>query len=236
MYALIGDSEQAREKIILAINESPSLSDQIDFFMELIDLTKKRKSKSGVYGEFDAFKSQFCQNEEYEFKFLTKLVEVKEDYEDEVTDEVARLTELEDYEPGTVANNGDCVEDDDIVRQIEDITIPKKEKPLNYTGDQWWKKRNKKGETILQEKIIELKLHGETEAKMKEIGDLIDRGHPVNIADNAGYTPLHEAANLGLPITAELLLKKGANIDAKTDPNTCFHHNLFEKLFVDIFC
>ena len=56
-----------------------------------------------------------------------------------------------------------------------------------------------------------------TAQKIEEIRRMIEvDGHPVNVSDNAGLTPLHEAANLGLPKIAEILLKNGANIDQKT--------------------
>lgn len=41
------------------------------------------------------------------------------------------------------------------------------------------------------------------------------QGHPVNVRDNVGWLPLHEAANHGHTEIVELLLDNGATINDK---------------------
>ena len=42
---------------------------------------------------------------------------------------------------------------------------------------------------------------------------MLEQNHPVNVRDQCGWTPLHEAANHGHIEIVELLLKAGANIN-----------------------
>ena len=44
---------------------------------------------------------------------------------------------------------------------------------------------------------------------------LLDNGADVNIRNNAGATPLHEAARVGLKQMVTLLIEKGAGINAE---------------------
>lgn len=45
------------------------------------------------------------------------------------------------------------------------------------------------------------------------------QGHPVNIPDAAGWSPLHEACNHGQIEAAKILIDAGANIDDRGGPN-----------------
>lgn len=47
----------------------------------------------------------------------------------------------------------------------------------------------------------------------KLVRRLLDQGHPVNIRDNCGWLPLHEACNYGYKEIVELLVEKGANVN-----------------------
>lgn len=60
--------------------------------------------------------------------------------------------------------------------------------------------------------IYESMVKNDYEAIMKYVKD----GSAVNIANIEGYTPLHYAAEHDYRSLAELLISKGANIDAKT--------------------
>ncbi|XP_014233563.1 tonsoku-like protein [Trichogramma pretiosum] len=74
------------------------------------------------------------------------------------------------------------------------------------------KKMNEKGETKLH--IACMKEPGENdEANIKAVEKLLAEGHPVDVRDNTGWTPLHEAANFGHVEIAKLLLNAGASVN-----------------------
>ena len=66
-------------------------------------------------------------------------------------------------------------------------------------------KRNAKGETKLQVAVIE--------GKLSVVRSLINQGYSVNVRDNNGWTPLHEAANHGHVEICKLLIENGAKVD-----------------------
>ncbi|KAK2577315.1 hypothetical protein KPH14_003445 [Odynerus spinipes] len=66
-------------------------------------------------------------------------------------------------------------------------------------------KRNEKGETQLHVACIN--------GNVTNVEKLLDSGHPTNVRDHCGWTPLHEAANHDYIEIAELLLKSGANVN-----------------------
>lgn len=66
-------------------------------------------------------------------------------------------------------------------------------------------KRNEKGETQLHVACID--------GDIGAVERLLSSGHPANVRDHCGWSPLHEAANHGHVEVAEALLKHGANVD-----------------------
>ena len=195
-----------------AINETDG-KEQFSHFESLVDIwsTLYKTEPEKIYKEMESYKSTFSRTKQMEYKFIEKLKSVKVENGDDVIEEAMKLTELEDF-ADTIEMNLDAVSDDDIQRQIEEVVIPTNTKEIAQSKFS----KNKVGETILQEKIVKLKA-GVTAQKIEEIRRMIEvDGHPVNVSDNAGLTPLHEAANLGLPKIAEILLRNGANIDQKT--------------------
>ena len=195
-----------------AINETEG-KEQFSHFESLVDIwsTQYKDEPDKIYKEMNSYKPTFSRTKQMEYKFIEKLKSVKVENGDDVIEEAMKLTELEDFAE-TIEMNLDAVADDDIQRQIEEVVIPSNTKEIAQSKFS----KNKVGETILQEKIVKLKA-GVTAQKIEEIRRMIEiDGHPVNVSDNAGLTPLHEAANLGLPKIAEILLKNGANIDQKT--------------------
>ena len=45
--------------------------------------------------------------------------------------------------------------------------------------------------------------------------DSLDSTEDVNVTDHANYTPLHDAADEGVPQAVQLLLRHGARVDIK---------------------
>ncbi|XP_072743856.1 tonsoku-like protein [Anoplolepis gracilipes] len=66
-------------------------------------------------------------------------------------------------------------------------------------------KRNAKGETQLHVACIN--------GDVGTVERLLSSGHPTNVRDHCGWSPLHEAANHGHVDIAELLLRHGANVN-----------------------
>ncbi|XP_046607521.1 tonsoku-like protein isoform X1 [Neodiprion virginianus] len=66
-------------------------------------------------------------------------------------------------------------------------------------------KKNERGETQLHIACIN--------CNIERVQKLIDDGHPTDIRDNFGWTPLHEAANHGHVEIAKLLLNAGADVN-----------------------
>ncbi|KAM6912146.1 tonsoku-like protein [Xenentodon cancila] len=73
-----------------------------------------------------------------------------------------------------------------------------------------WNKRNEKGETSLHRACID--------GNLKQVQYLVEQGHPVNLRDYCGWTPLHEASNHGHYDIVGLLLERGANINDPGGP------------------
>ncbi|KAF8777205.1 tonsoku-like protein [Argiope bruennichi] len=71
-------------------------------------------------------------------------------------------------------------------------------------------KPNNKGETPLQLACID--------KKFSTVKKLIESGHEVNVRDNCGWTPLHEAVNHDAPEIVEYLLDHGADINDRGGP------------------
>ncbi|KAK6631504.1 hypothetical protein RUM44_006031 [Polyplax serrata] len=71
-------------------------------------------------------------------------------------------------------------------------------------------RRNEKGETELHVAAIK--------GNHRKVKSLIDKGHPVNVRDTAGWTPLHEACNHGYVDIVKTLLDSGADINDKGGP------------------
>lgn len=57
-------------------------------------------------------------------------------------------------------------------------------------------------------------LHAVEESDVGEVEALLEQGHAVNVIDDLGWTPLHEAARLESSATCALLLRCGANVRA----------------------
>lgn len=146
--------------------------------------------------------------------------------------------ELESLDGGAMNDSGEAIEDDNNVESSEEINTPEigddicledlsdssenegdgHEKTSNVQQPRTLRKRgcikvkkNEKGESQLHRACIT--------GNLSMVRRLIEQGHPVNVRDNAGWIPLHEAANHGFAEIVELLLESGAWINDKGGTN-----------------
>ena len=213
MYERIGDVEQMIESYNFALSESSKLDLSLDWLSDMVDsLIKVESDQTKVLTHLKNAEVHFEKDKPMLCRYIELLKKTKENFGEETINEAMRLTELEDFYPGVqiCCDHGDDV---DISSQIEDIIIPKQERESKAVDRN---RRNQNGETLLQQKICQMEHTRETEANVKAIKDLINQGYSVNVYDNAGLTPLHEAANFGFPTIAKILLDNGADINAMT--------------------
>ncbi|CAL8069747.1 unnamed protein product [Orchesella dallaii] len=75
--------------------------------------------------------------------------------------------------------------------------------------------KNKKRKPLRLNEAGESQLHiAAKKGDLKGVRRLIRQGHPVNVTDNAKWTPLHEASNFGHVDVVDELLKHGAEVNA----------------------
>lgn len=96
-----------------------------------------------------------------------------------------------------------CLEDLSDLETEESVKKPVSTKRRTKRGTVI--KRNEKGETQLHVACIN--------GNISAVERLLSSGHPTNVRDHCGWSPLHEAANHGYVDIAELLLKHGANVN-----------------------
>ena len=119
----------------------------------------------------------------------------------------ALASRLREQEHGYLSADSDYADDSDdaLLEEIgssssDSETEKKRKVPLNK------QRRNAKGETKLQVAVIE--------GKYSVVRSLINQGYSVNVRDNNGWTPLHEAANHGHVEICKLLVENGAKVDS----------------------
>ena len=233
----LGDHESEIDHYRLALEaESTPLEKRYKFLDEAVtSMQDAKKSNSCIVEFFEDVKTIFNSSVALKIGVLKQMKEFlsdnsstiasSEDMIFEVTEELDQLESsssqslrelhsLEDNEEATPT---------DIKDRIKSVKLPKPMKQTNSNKPWWDLDRNRLGETLLQRKVIDLKLTDEPRAKLTEIEQLITvQKHPVNVWDNTGLTPLHEAANWGLPKVAKILLKNGAMVNALTHSNMEF--------------
>ena len=213
MYDRIGDVDQMIESYSFALSESSKLDYSLEYLNDMVEsMIKVNTNQTTVLTQLKNAEVHFKKDKPMLCRYLELLKKTKENFGEETINEAMRLTELEDYYPGVqvCCDHGDDI---DINSQIEDISIPKQERESKSVDRNH---RNQNGETLLQQKICQMEHTRETEANVRVIKDLINKGYSVNVYDNAGLTPLHEAANFGFPTIAKILLDHGADINAMT--------------------
>ncbi|KAG8039017.1 hypothetical protein G9C98_003324 [Cotesia typhae] len=136
----------------------------------------------------------------------------------EINDKIETLRALIiDYES---SNNSEGEENDAIGMDIDldelsdvEAELQKEDKPKGSRRSSrrgFVIKRNEKGETKLHVACIN--------NNIQEVVNLFAAGHPVDVRDNIGWTPLHEAANFGHIEIAQLLIDHGANVNDPGGP------------------
>lgn len=118
----------------------------------------------------------------------------------------------DDSEPQNVPKIGDEINLDDLSSDSSDNNDDEKidDNPTNTTKRRsnrstYKVKKNEKGETPLHRYCID--------GNFEQVERLIKLGHPVNVHDNFGWLPLHEACNYGHVDIVTLLLKHKASIN-----------------------
>lgn len=229
----LGDHESELEHYRQALEaESTPLEKRFKFLDEAVQaMQDAEKSNSCIVDFFEDMKIIFGQSIALKAGLLKKMKVFLcdnmpgDDLIFEVTEELDQL----ESEGSQVVRQLESIEDmddeapADIKERLKSVKLPKAVKQSNSNKDWWELDRNRLGETKLQRMVIDLKLTDEPRAKLSEIEQLITiQKHPVHVWDNTGLTPLHEAANWGLPKVAKILLKHGAKINALTNPNMEF--------------
>ncbi|XP_044014051.1 tonsoku-like protein, partial [Aphidius gifuensis] len=116
------------------------------------------------------------------------IISTQDEEQDEIGDDI-NLSDLSDIEDEIIKRDGDKSK---IKRQ------PKRNSNIQI-------KRNLKGETQLQTACID--------GDIDKVKEYLAAKHPVNVRDNCGWTPLHEATNFGYVDIVKLLIKHGADVN-----------------------
>lgn len=131
-----------------------------------------------------------------------------------ITESSDSETETESVENTPDIGDGICLDDlsDDSDDEMENAPMATTSAAINQPRT--LRKRgvirvtkNEKGETQLHRACIT--------GNLAQVRRLIDQGHPVNVRDNAGWLPLHEAANHGFRDIVEVLIDNDASINDK---------------------
>lgn len=233
-YVDMDEVDSAIEHYRFAISESNSAKGkQSSYIMDMIELMAESMDKQNepiyptdnVLKEFESALPLLRDRPRLQLRLMEFRKKFKLENDLPVLDDVEEMTKLEDQVENESMSE-DEEETDDLDEEIERVELPTPIKKATASGKPWWDAgRNRLGETELQRRVIDLKLTHEPKEKLALIDDLIKvRGHPVNVCDNTGLTPLHEAANWGLPKVARILLREGANVDAETLQNMEFEN------------
>ncbi|XP_066587988.1 tonsoku-like protein [Prorops nasuta] len=127
--------------------------------------------------------------------------EIKEKL-DNIVSKTAENIESEDEEETLNIGADICLEElSDIEERLNNSDIVKRKRGRRRHVI----KRNEKGETQLHIACIN--------GNIDTVEKLLEEGHPTDVRDHCGWTPLHEAANHGYVEIARLLIKNGANVN-----------------------
>jgi len=135
------------------------------------------------------------------------LLNLEKDKQDKNEDKKEEEEEEEDNEDQEVVSESDISEltdnseDEEVNEEINSGHVLRTRRQAKKTEF----KLNEKGETPLHRACIE--------NKFAVVKKLVERGHPINPRDNAGWLPIHEAANHGFAEITEYLIKQGAHLN-----------------------
>ncbi|XP_025116269.1 tonsoku-like protein isoform X2 [Pomacea canaliculata] len=137
-----------------------------------------------------------------------KLQQLQADYrlklEDELTDEETDKESIDETD-GDGHNSLSDLTSSESSEEEEDILSPVASGTASARRTSRIDKVNDKGETPLHIACIK--------GNLKRVRTLLSERHPVNVRDNCGWTPLHEAANNNHYAIVEALLEAGADIN-----------------------
>ncbi|GBP19352.1 Tonsoku-like protein [Eumeta japonica] len=207
---------------LLSRYEPNTLGDSLDFYMSsrratLVDFTDKARNCDNKKYEIRVLKNLLIYQEEHletdkmvETKVALKSLGYDEDVNFEVSDDDDSSTGSSDDDNTPKIGDDICLDDlTDLSENEEQESIGKRE--VRKRGKGFVIKKNIKGETQLHVASIS--------GNKLLLERLLGNGHPVNIRDNAGWLPLHEACIHGHLEIANILIDHGAHINDRGGAN-----------------
>ncbi|XP_059479979.1 tonsoku-like protein isoform X2 [Neocloeon triangulifer] len=162
-----------------------------------------------------------CENKSLELEVLLLLQSYYESYctlDKNLEDDITNLkSELGSQESDSQSMD---VEEEEVAPEYESIDLkslpelqPKESRERRTrTKQDYTKTRNEKGETKLHTACIK--------GDFKTVQFLVKNGHVVNVYDNSGWAPIHEASNFGHAEIVSFLLDHGAKINDQGKPGS----------------
>ncbi|KRY68019.1 Tonsoku-like protein [Trichinella pseudospiralis] len=234
-YEDIEDYDKAVEYLKLVMEyEKESPSEQGQTLLSIAVLMEKRNSSFHLVN--DAYNAasivaeksvdnSLLSNVYHDWFFYLKANKNAVDFDYEQFEQVAKRWDgLEAFYNDQVDNPSKMEVGDDSADNCE-MTSSENESPSSYELErsQSQKRRKKQfgkpktnllGETDLHVACIKNKLNTVLHY-FKDITCVNKKGHPVNVFDNAGWTPLHEAANRGFTSVIQILIENGADLNIR---------------------
>ncbi|KAJ8713327.1 hypothetical protein PYW07_013697 [Mythimna separata] len=171
----------------------------------------KRKYEIRVLKSLLKYQEEYCERD--------KMEQTKEDLRDLGYDDLDNLENSEDEQSSAGGGDEDTthIGDDICLEDLTDLSDTNEEEVKETKHET---RKRGKGYTIKKNMKGETQLHVASISGNKLLVErLIAQGHPVNIRDNAGWLPLHEACIHGHVDVANILINSGANVNDRGGSN-----------------
>ncbi|KAJ8716272.1 hypothetical protein PYW08_013557 [Mythimna loreyi] len=167
--------------------------------------------------EIRVLKSLLKYQEEY--GETDKMEQTREDLRDLGYDDLDNLENSEDEQSSAGGGDEDTthIGDDICLEDLTDLSDTNEEEVKETKHET---RKRGKGYTIKKNMKGETQLHVASISGNKLLVErLLAQGHPVNVRDNAGWLPLHEACIHGHVAVADILISSGANVNDRGGSN-----------------